>query len=502
MSGPATSAGRMRPVDTASGTRALVREHAWAVAIWAAMAAWTTVLFLVVRDGFADFRLGRFDLGNMVQAVWSTTDGRPLEITHGATGEQMTRLGGHVDPFLVLLAPVWLAWPSPLALALAQVAVVSLGALPVFWLGRRHLASERAAGLLALGYLAYPWVATSAVGAIHPVTFALPFLLFCVWFLDTDRPLPFAVCALVAMSTGELMGLPIAALGIWYALSRGRHLAGGAIALGGAAWTFVALYLVVPHFSGESSIFYGFYDHVGGSPQGVVRLLFSDPGAVLGALVESHDVLYLVWLGLPLLFLFVLSPGLAVVALPQLLANGLSDFRSMTDPRYHSVAAVVPFLIAATVLGVARLRSAHVRAAGAVLVVSASLAVIVGPWARSIGATPLGGRESLPAERIDALREAIARVPEGAPVTASNTAGAHLSDRRYVYSVPLLGRAQWAVVDLGDPWIVRPDSPILTNHPEVVRAFAARLEREPGWVVAFRRDDVVVLRRSDAGGGP
>ncbi len=76
----------------------------------------------------------------MVQAVWSTAEGRPLEVTHGATGEQMTRLGGHVDPFLVLLAPVWLVWPSPLVLALAQIVVVSLGALPVFWLARQHLA--------------------------------------------------------------------------------------------------------------------------------------------------------------------------------------------------------------------------------------------------------------------------------------------------------------------------------------------------------------------------
>ena len=497
MSGPAVTVERLRPARTEPRTMAFVRERAWAITVWAAMIGWSAVLFVVVRDAFLEFRLGRFDLGNMVQAVWSTADGRPLEITHGSTGEQMTRLGGHVDPFLALLAPLWIVWPSPLALALAQVAVVSLGALPVFWLGRRHLGSERAAGLLALAYLAYPWVATSAVGAIHPVTFAIPFLLFCVWFLDTDRPLPFAVCALLAMSTGELMGLPIVGLGIWYALARGRRLSGAVVALAGAAWTFVALDVVVPRFSGQSSIFHGFYDEVGGSPQGVARMLFEDPGAVLGALVESHDVVYLVWLGLPLLFLFFLSPGLAAVALPQLLANGLSDFRSMTDPRYHSVAAVIPFLLAATVFGVARLRTRRVPAAAAVLVVSASLALVVGPWARAIGATPLGGRASVPAARVEALRDAIDLVPESAPVTASNTAGAHLSDRRYVYSVPNLGRAEWAVIDLADPWVVRPDSPILTSHPEVVRAFAARLERDPSWVVAFRRDGVVLLQRLD-----
>src|SRR5262249_21482700 len=124
-----------------SSASALVRERAWTLAIWAAMTAWTAVLFSVVHRRYTGFLQGRFDLGNMVQAVWSTAHGRPLEITNSSTGEQMVRLGGHADPFLVLLAPVWKVWPSPLALGLTQVVVVALGALPVFWLGRRHLGS-------------------------------------------------------------------------------------------------------------------------------------------------------------------------------------------------------------------------------------------------------------------------------------------------------------------------------------------------------------------------
>jgi len=474
-----------------------VRERAWAITVWGAMAVWALVLSVVVRGAYSEFRLGRFDLGNMVQAVWSTTQGRPLEMTHWSTGEQISRLGVHVDPFLVLLAPLWAVWPSPLALAFAQVAAVSLGALPVFWLGKRHLGSERAAGLLALGYLAYPWVAVSAVAAIHPVTFAIPLFLFCIWFLDTDRLLPFAACAAVAMTTGELMGLPVAALGIWYALSRGRRGAGAVIALSGAAWSVVAVHFVVRHFSGESSTYYGFYDEVGGSPQGVVRMLFTDPITVLRELFQSHDVVYVVWLGLPLLFLFALSPALALVGLPQLLANALSDFRSMTDPRYHSIAAVAPFLIAATVFGVARLRSSQSRAAGAVLVVSAILALAVGPWARAVGEVPLGGRANLSAAKLDALRDAIALVPADAPVTASNLVGAHLSSRERVYSVPVLAEATWVVVDTDEPWVTTPGSPILTNHPEVVSAFVERLGRDGDWREVFEREGVVVFRRAE-----
>jgi uncharacterized membrane protein len=476
--------------------QALVAGRSWELVVWAAMAVWTVVLYAIVRAGFLSFRVGRFDLGNMVQAVWSTGQGRPLEVTHGATGEQMLRLGGHVDPFLALLAPVWLMWPSPLALALAQVAVVALGALPVFWLARLHVGSEGLAGVLALAYLAYPWVATSAAAAIHPVTFAITFLLFCVWFLETGRLWLFAVFAALVMATGELMGLPIAGLGVWYAFAHGRRRAGAAIAAAGLAWTFLAVYLVVPAVQGGGSIFYGFYEEAGGSPEGVLRTLVSDPLTIARLLAESHDVVYVVWLGLPLLFLFLLSPGLAAIAVPQLLANGLSDFRSMTDPRYHSVAAIVPFLVAATVLGIARLPARRRGvAAAAVLVCSATLALVVGPWPRAVGATPLGGRETPSAARVTALREAVALVPAGAPVMTTNAAGAYLSARRYVYSVPVSGRAEWAVVDLGDPWVVTEGSPILTRDPEVVAGVADELRRDAGWNLVLEREDVLVFRR-------
>ena len=79
-------------------------------------------------------------------------------------------------------------------------------------------------------------------------------------------------------------------------------------------------------------------------------------------------------------------------------------------------------------------------------------------------------------------------------MTASNTAGAHLSSRRYVYTIPNLGRAEWVVVDLGDPWVVS-ESPLLTNHPEIVRSFAGRLARQPSWRKVFDRDGVLVFRK-------
>jgi hypothetical protein len=134
-----------------------------------------------------------------------------------------------------------------------------------------------------------------------------------------------------------------------------------------------------------------------------------------------------------------------------------------------------------------------------VLAAAAVLALIDGALSglvpRAIGVPPLGARPSLPGARVAALRDAVSLVPEGTPVTASNNVGAHLSARRYVYSIPNVGRAEWIVVDLNDPWVVSEGSPILTNHPEIVRSFVATVGGEASWHKVFDCEGVLVFRR-------
>jgi uncharacterized membrane protein len=475
-------------------------ERIGTITIAAAMGIWSLALVALVRDQFETFRIGRFDLGNMVQAVWSTTQGRPLEATT-ATGEQASRLGTHVDPILAALAPLYALVPSPMTLALVQVVAVSLGALPLLWLGRKHLASERAAVLLALAYLASPWIAWTASDAMHPKTLAIPCFLFAVWYLDENRLLPFGIAALLAAACGELMGLTIAALGAWYALARGRRRAGAAIAVAGAAWTLVALEVVVPAFSGGASPYYGLYASVGGSPAGIVRTAFADPLAILAALTGRDELLYVLLLAAPLLGLFVTSPALAAVAVPQIAVNMLADASGPTDPRHHYIAGVVPFLAAATVLGIGRLASARrVAAAAAVLATSVALSLLFGPWPVSVDRAPLRYELEAPAGHAEVLRRAAALVPDGLPVTASNKVGSHLAERRYLFVVPVLGndevRAEWVVLDTYDRWLSYRSYPFLVERPrEELEAFREQLLVDAEWVVRFSEAGVYVFER-------
>jgi uncharacterized membrane protein len=475
----------------------------WVLAVWTATVGWSLALITIVRSHYDDFEIRRFDLGNMTQAVWSTAHGHPLEVT-SATGEQVLRLGSHVDPILVVLTPLWLLAPSPLTLAAAQIVAVSLGALPVFWLGRRHLASDAAAALMALAYLAYPWLAWTALDAFHPVAVAIPLFLFCLWFLDAEKTWPYAVCATLVLATGEIMGLALAGVGIWCWLARGQRRIGIATAVAGVAWTAFAVDVVLAHFGHGQGLFSSYYASVGGSPGGITRTAFSDPGAIWSALVGTRDVVYLAALAVPLAGFFVLAPGLAAVSVPQLAANGLSSIFAANDPRAHYVAGVIPFLVVASVFGVARLpQGRRTRAATAVLLLSAVVSLLAGPWPHGPGTWPRWFIGKPSATHVASLHAAVALVPPHAPVSASNSVGAHLAARRYAYSVPVVGRARWIVLDTADSWIPRPQvSETRTlwgrNDPGLLRRFWARVARDPRWSLVFEQDGVLVFRKTSA----
>lgn len=79
-----TSAASASSLRQGVATRAL--EQRWPLVVWAGMLTWSVLLFAIARSHFLEFEYERFDLGNMVQAVWSTAHGRPLDVTLG-TGE-------------------------------------------------------------------------------------------------------------------------------------------------------------------------------------------------------------------------------------------------------------------------------------------------------------------------------------------------------------------------------------------------------------------------------
>ncbi|MGI8974498.1 MAG: DUF2079 domain-containing protein [Gaiella sp.] len=441
------------------------------------------------------FWTGRFDVGNLVQAVWSTARGDPLSVT-GLRGDQFLRLGAHVDPVVALLAPLWWVWPDASLLLVLQACAVALGAVPVYLLAERALGSAYAGTGFALAYLLYPPTQWLVLDDFHPVAFATPLLLLAFVLLDRDRLLAFALIAGLACLTKEQVGLTVAAMGLVYAVRRGRRLAGLAIAFGGTLVSLVAITVVVPHFAlGDGSPFSGRYRGVGGSLGGIAETMAAEPGTIVAAATQSRDLTYVAELVLPLLGVPLLSPLTALVALPEIALNVLSDAPTQTSVHFHYTATVIPALFAAAILGAARLRRGlGSRLVPRLLVVSATLAgVALGPlplWRHVPFGSELGTREHVVTRHARAARRAIALVPPGAPVSATNTIGAHLSERHRIFSFPILREATWIVVDTE-----RPSYLDAAAAPVRFRRALERLERDPRVELVADLDGVLVLRR-------
>jgi len=425
-------------------------------AVWAGSAVFAAVFGAASILRHRAFGSGRFDLGNMTQAVWSTARGDVLSVTD-VDGEQISRLGAHFDPILAALAPLWWLWPSPELLLAVQAVAVAAGAVPVYLLARRHLGAEWAAAALAAAYLLYPPVQWLTVSDFHPVALASPLLLFAWWQLDQGRLWTFALLAAAAIAAKESVGLAVAALGVWYAVRYRAPRAGAAIALAGAAAALVAVLVVVPHFApGGGSPFASRYD----SPS-----------------LDGRDLSYLASLLLPLALVPLAAPLALLAALPELALNMLSSTITQTSVRTHYAATAIPALLAATAFGVARIGA---RSAYAVALAALAAAAVLGPLGRiDLSAGP---REA-------AARRALALVPAGAPVSATNALGAHLSDRERIFSFPVLREAEWVVVD--ERRLTYLDS----LEPGRARPALAALRSDPGWRLVFAESGVLVFRR-------
>lgn len=467
-----------------------------------AYAAAFTVLCLRRHDGFFT---ARYDLGNMTQAVWSVAHGGLFRVTDPA-GVQMSRLGAHVDPILGLFAPLWRVWPDPRLLIVAQALAVASAAIPTFLIARRWLDDDRLAVAFAAATLLMPALQWATVFDFHPVTLAVPLLLWCVWAADTGHDVTLAVVATLAALTKEQVGLALAVLGIWMAVSLGRRRAGAVLASASLAWTALALWVIIPHFNrgSGSALVAERYGDLGTDPGGVLRGLVTHPWDALGTLGTADRAVFVAALILPMLGLCLRAPLLSAAALPELLLNLLSSRPEQHHIEYHYGAVIAPFVIAGSIRGLAALRRGErprwlARAvrppalvAGALVTGAIVSGYLLGPlpfWQHVPGGSHVRVEQYTVAARAELLQRATDGIPATAAVSAGNRLGGHLSDRARILTFPTIADAQFVLVDLEQPDVG--DDVDAAAHAAAVAA----LRRDARFRVRFEQDGVLVFER-------
>ena len=447
---------------------------------------------------YAAFEARALDMGNLDQAVWNTARGNWFHLTNQPG--TVNRLSLHVEPILLPIS--WLYWlrSGPPTLLVLQAVVVALGAVPLFALARSKLHNPWPALAFAAAYLLNPSIQAANWLEFHPLTLAPTFLLAAFYFLVEDRPGWFALFAILTAACKEEMALLVLMMGLYATLALHRRRLGFITMALSLLWALLAVFVIQNVFA-AGNIHWSRYAYLGAGPAQMVLTLVTRPAVVFSQLRAAGALAYVEQLLFPVGFLALLAPEVFLLALPSLALNLLADFPPMHEVHDLIYAApIVPFVLAATLYGVARLSrwaarwrpsmglSVNTRMwaiGGATLL----LLLCTGVDQRLYGYTPLGRNYHLyPVTAHDRRAAAIiAQIPPDAKVSAQDRLNPHVSGRETVYIFPRIDDADTVLVDVTGPsW---------PQHPNDLHATIQGL-LSSGFGIAAADDGYLLLRKS------
>ena len=499
--GTAVGTGRLRALWSRSGVKVGV------LTVAAACVYCLDSLNLLRRFLASTFDLVIFDQGIRGYAHL----GAPVSIARGVSdgqGAHFMLLADHWSPVLALFDPLYWIHDSPATLLVAQGVLFAL-AIPPLWAYTRRQLGPGAAYFVCVAYALSLPVMEAVIFDFHEVAFVPVLTAVMVERFDAGKRWHGVLAAVALLLVKEDMGLLVAGFGGYLLLTR-RRWTGLAFVVGGVAATWVATHLLIPAFGGSAS-FYWAYGQFGSTLGGALLNVVTHPLHALHVFVTPW-VKARTMIGLLAMFGFLPLASPMVVAVLPLLAERMlaSGYPLWWQAKFQYDAFLVMMLACAAVDGAARLqrhwparwdtwltypfsRPAWLRRGGSAWP-PATL------WAAAICAAALVYLPSSPFgpllkpgfygtnARMRAAAAAVAHVPAGVEVEASNNIGPALSGRDTV--LLLDGTPRWA------PWVVGDtiglDFPFCTPSQQAQEVAYLRAH---GYALVFADHGYVVLHR-------
>jgi uncharacterized membrane protein len=372
-----------------------------------------------------------YDLGLNSQASWLLANGRGFMTTRG-----MQVFGHHFSPGYLLFAPAYWLGAGAQFLGVVNTAAITLGAVPLYALGRHHLKSDWFGLGIATAYLFHFLPQWLIWESFHPENIAMPALFAAFYFATTRRWRWYWVAVVFALLWKEDVALVVVMLGIFVFFFFKNRRVGALTFAAGATWFLIATKLIQPYFSPAGAVYDSLFGPLGSSGTDVVLNSVRHPAVVartLGnngaeggayALIRAYGF---VPLGGAVVFM---------LGIPQTVIDFLSVEAFTRDPRTHyfTLPFVAITLAATWVLGNRRRASiAWVLLFVMLIGVAATKNEGVGPWTfnSTKGFWP---QHDTPVQ--DDLREALRLIPAEAGVSANDFLVPHLSERPQIYTFP------------------------------------------------------------------
>jgi uncharacterized membrane protein len=418
------------------------------------------------------------DLGQIDQAIWNSLQGRPLEFTR-RTGEQSIRLTDHVEPLFIPTSLVFLVYDNVEALLIWQSFVIALGALPVFWMARERLTTKErwenhkasdwqiqvAAVLFAAMYLLFPSLQAANLAEFHAVTFVPVLALFTYYYGALKKWGRFALFAFLTLMVKEEIALLVFMLAGYFTISDFRvqiadwktlpkrfldYLKSAprmpmVFVVLSLVWFGLTFFVIIPQFN-----------TLGKSPYTCRYVISEECPQIARGLFLQERLTYVFQLLASSGFVSLFDPISLLIGSPLILANVLSNYPAQYSGTFHYSAPVVPYFVLAAIGGTAflvrRWRRNERYGERSLLLIVAPVFLVALLYHLYAGYTPIARAYAFPQITAhNALFQHFANeIPRDAKLSTTSSLHPHLSHREFLYRYPVVGDADYVLVDVNE----------------------------------------------------
>lgn len=371
------------------------------------------------------FHSTAFDLAVFDQNVWMMSQGRMgINTVNGFIG-----LADHVQPILFIPVMLYKLFPTPIVLIVLQVLMISIGAIPLYFIARKKL-GHTVAMLFVLAYFLYPSIQHQTLFDFHTESFLIPFLMWAIYFLIEKSMKGVFISLFLAGLTKEYIPLVFIFFAAYILIFYRKPKAAAALSILAIVWLWLNYGIIINSYEFTPlHIYSGYYG-------GNVTLLGKIFAAIAG-LFTIDKIGYVALMLIPLAGLSILGPEFFALSAPGFALVLLRANVKYSAVTYHHTAFMLPFLFAAAVIGferAARILGKGRRKFVAVALIIAAVAafLVYGPFTVRYNAETFDAW----GEHAKAGREMLAMIPDDAAVSATSLAVPHLSRRDSIYMFP------------------------------------------------------------------
>jgi uncharacterized membrane protein len=387
-----------------------------------------------------------YDLGNMDQAIWNSSQGNFLDVTSlGSPCLNVSRATNHLEWIYEIFAIIYKILPNVQVLLVVQALFVCAGLAGLYFIAKAtfHSPGLRIVSLCAAAL--FPTLQFANLFDFHGDVLAFPFLIWMIYFYDVRRKPVIAVLLMAgALLCKEYVALVLAFYGIVMIIQHRDWRLGCVVTFISTGYFISALYFIMPAFNhgNSSELISAIYStRPGAGLYGLFMTICQNLERYLPVVFSKHSFESLFYLFFPIYFLVWKNPVFLIPVIPVL----TKDLLAGIDIGTHRLSLTLPFLFASLIFTIKKMEVQNQEEDNNRDTLNFNLFLILAATviaAVAYGPSPLGHRFYREIGKYvkdvnDISRDSIiARIPDAAKISVSGILAPHCTHRRYCYQFP------------------------------------------------------------------